>query len=187
MLRIDGDAHRFSGGQGTLVQRGQSAHALAAGQVDVVAGQRAQIVHIDDLAGNRHGAMGRQLELLGTHHDLDFIAGFYRAKIAPTDREGCAVRQPDFDRALAAAGDGAGQEIGIAEETGDELALRVLVDFGRRTDLLDLTLDHHHDDVGHGECFRLVVGDEDGGDAGLALNLLQLDPHLLAEIGVERR
>jgi len=44
---------------------------------------------------------------------------------------------------------------------------------------------HHDDDVGHGQSLALVVGDEDGGDAGLALDLLQFDPHLVAQVRVE--
>ena len=46
-----------------------------------------------------------------------------------------------------------------------------------------------HDDhvVRHGERFFLIVGHEDGGDADVALDRLQLDPHLLAQVGIESR
>ena len=56
-----------------------------------------------------------------------------------------------------------------------------------RGELLQPAGAHHADPVGHRQRLRLVVGDEDGGDAELELEpadlLAQLHPHL----GVERR
>ena len=62
----------------------------------------------------------------------------------------------------------------------------LLVDLGRRADLLDAALVEHRDAVAHRQRLLLVVGDEDEGDADLALHLLQLDLHLLAQLEVER-
>ena len=44
---------------------------------------------------------------------------------------------------------------------------------------------HDRDPVGHGQRFFLVVGDEDEGDAGLMLQPLELDLHVLSELVVE--
>ena len=61
----------------------------------------------------------------------------------------------------------------------------MLVDLDRRADLLDAALVEHGDAIGHRQCLVLIVGDEDEGDADLALDLLELDLHLLAQFQVE--
>ena len=63
---------------------------------------------------------------------------------------------------------------------------RMLVDLGRRADLLDLALVEDGDAVAHAQRLALVVGDIDEGDADLALDRLQLDLHLLAQLEIER-
>ena len=64
--------------------------------------------------------------------------------------------------------------------------LRSLVYLGRSADLLDAALAEHRDAVAHRQGFFLVVRDVDERDAHLALHLLQLELHLLAELEVER-
>ena len=61
------------------------------------------------------------------------------------------------------------QQVAGADEIGDEAVDRLLVDVDRRADLMHLGLAHDDDLVGHGHGFRLVVGDDDGGDAELLL------------------
>ena len=53
-------------------------------------------------------------------------------------------------------------------------------------ELLDVAVEHDRDAVAHGHRLFLVVGDEDEGDAELALEQLELDLHLLAQLAVER-
>ncbi len=60
------------------------------------------------------------------------------------------------------------------------------VELGRRGHLLDAAVVEHGDAVAHRERLALVVGDVDEGDADPALDRLQLDLHLLAELQVER-
>jgi hypothetical protein len=79
------------------------------------------------------------------------------------------------------------QEVGLTDEVGDEVGGRVLVDFGRAADLENLSGVHHGHAVRHGQRLALVVGDEDEGDAGLVLNALELDLHVLAQFEIERR
>ena len=49
-----------------------------------------------------------------------------------------------------------------------------------------MAVEHDRDAVAHAHRFFLVVGDEDERDAELALQQLQLDLHLLAQLAVER-
>jgi hypothetical protein len=62
----------------------------------------------------------------------------------------------------------------------------VLVDLRRRTDLHDPPVVEDRDPVAHRERLLLVVRHVDERDADLALDLLELDLHLLAELEVER-
>ncbi len=80
-----------------------------------------------------------------------------------------------------------GEEIGLADEIGDEARRGPLVDFRGRTDLQDPAATHHRDPVGHGQRLVLVVRHEDEGDAELALQPLQLELHLGSQLEVERR
>jgi len=56
----------------------------------------------------------------------------------------------------------------------------------RLAELLDHAVAHHRDPVGHRQRLLLVVGDVDERDADLALDPLQLDLHLLAQLQVQR-
>ena len=62
----------------------------------------------------------------------------------------------------------------------------MLVDLGRRTDLLDPALVEDGQAVAHRERLLLVVGHVDERDPDLLLDRLELDLHLLAELEVER-
>ena len=72
-----------------------------------------------------------------------------------------------------------------ADEAGDELRARPLVDVLRRAELLDPAAVHHRDEVGGGHRLGLVVGDVDRGVAVGVVQAADLEAHLLAQIGVE--
>ena len=61
-----------------------------------------------------------------------------------------------------------------------------MVDFFRRSNLLDLPLIHYGDAAGHFECLFLVVSDEYSGQAELLMQSAQPMPQLFAQLGVER-
>ncbi len=61
-----------------------------------------------------------------------------------------------------------------------------MIDVERRADLLDLAVAEHRDPIRHGHRFGLIVGDVDHGNAHLAVDALDLDLHLLAQVLVER-
>ena len=77
-------------------------------------------------------------------------------------------------------------QVGDAEEVGDEERLRVLVDRLRRACLLDMAVVHDRDAVAHRQRLFLVVRDEDERDADVFLERLQLDLEVLAQARVER-
>src|SRR5262249_16314066 len=89
------------------------------------------------------------------------------------------------DGAEARGVDGAGEEVAVADEFADEAGARPVVDFERRSHLLELALAEDGDAVGHRHGLTLVVGDVDHGDADLAVDPLELDLHLLAQVLVE--
>ena len=72
-----------------------------------------------------------------------------------------------------------------ADEVGDEDVFREIVNLVGRADLLDHPLVHHRDLGRHGHRLDLVVGDVDHGVPQLVVQLLDLQPHLGAELGVE--
>ena len=78
------------------------------------------------------------------------------------------------------------QDVERADEGGDEAGARVVVDLERRADLLDPTLVHDDDAVGHRQRFFLVVGDVDGGDAECALQRADFLAERHADLGIER-
>ena len=78
------------------------------------------------------------------------------------------------------------QHVGRADEIGDEAGARPLIDLFRRADLDDPAVVEDGDAVGHRQGLALVMGDEDEGDAEIALQGLELDLHLLAQLEIER-
>ena len=78
------------------------------------------------------------------------------------------------------------QQVGDADEAGHEVAGGPLVHLDRGAQLLDPALVEHGQPVAHGERLLLVVRDVDERDADLALDPLQLQLHVLAQLGVQR-
>ena len=60
-------------------------------------------------------------------------------------------------------------QVGEAEEVGHVRGRRLFVHLARGSDLLDTTVGHHGEPVGHRERFLLVVRDVDEGDPELLL------------------
>ena len=78
------------------------------------------------------------------------------------------------------------KEVRSADETGDELVHRLLVDFDWPAGLLHPSGAHDHDIIRHGHGLGLVVSHDDGGYVQLLLQLAQLDLHRLAQVRVQR-
>ena len=87
-----------------------------------------------------------------------------------------------------ASGDRLGvDQIDLADEVGDEAARWMLVELGRRGDLLHRAPVHHRDAARHRQGFVLVVRHDDEGDADIFLKPGEFEPHLVPQFGVERR
>jgi hypothetical protein len=78
-------------------------------------------------------------------------------------------------------------QVGLADEVGDETRSRGAVNLAAGAHLFDASGIHHHDTVGDGHRFFLVVGDENEGDAELGLQVLELQLHALAQFHVQGR
>src|SRR3984893_4904390 len=74
---------------------------------------------------------------------------------------------------------------GEAMEAGAKRFFRRVVEFERRAHLLDDAVMHHHDLVGHGHGFDLVVGDVDGGGLQPLMQLLDFGAHRDAQFCVQ--
>ena len=83
---------------------------------------------------------------------------------------------PDRDMGRRHADMAARDDVG-AHEVGHEARAGPVVDVRRRADLPDATTVHHGDPVRHGQRLLLIVRHQQEGDAGLALDTLQLDLH----------
>ena len=103
-------------------------------------------------------------------------------------REDRDAFRPHDERARPAderLGGGSVEHVGGSDEVGDEPVRRALVDVAGLADLLDASLVEHREPVAQGQCLVLVVGDDDERDADLALDLLQLDLHLFAQLEIQ--
>ena len=65
------------------------------------------------------------------------------------------------------------KDVGMSKEVIDEWRGRVLVDFVRLADLLDWTVPHDHNAIGSFQCFLLVMGDKDAGNADVIMQAPQ--------------
>ena len=84
--------------------------------------------------------------------------------------EGAAFRLEDHKAALIQLGPAAAaDEIGRADEIGDEGIAGQIIDLGRRADLLDDAVAHHDDPVGDRQRLLEIVGHVHRGDAELPL------------------
>jgi hypothetical protein len=72
-----------------------------------------------------------------------------------------------------------------ADEAGDELVRRLIVDRLRLVALLQDSILHDRDPLSHRHGLHLIVGDIDGGDAQAAMQADQLGSSLDAQLGVE--
>ena len=133
------------------------------------AGRRLLDLEVHALGPDHQGRVPTIPETLDGRRTDDSVAG------NPSDRE-VSFATLDLCR----------QQVGHADEPGDELRLGLVVDLLGRADLLDPALAHHRDPVAHRERLFLIVGHEDEGDADLALDALQLELHGLAELEVQR-
>ena len=150
--------------------------------VDGVAEERAGGDVALPLVDRVAGPLGRQHHRLRPDRDHDL--GSRRHVERGVEREAAVVGLDDVAVAVARL-HGAVDEVRRADELGDELVLRVLVDLARLAQLHDLARPHDRDVRRQRQRLDLVVRDVDRGDAQLALQALELEAQRLAQLGVQ--
>ena len=161
--------------------------------------ERAVEADLDAVAGRERGVgVGEGDELLLADGDVQVV--LVAQVLDPVDAAVAAGGAGDLE-VLGAGADGlrpggrggAGQKAGgdevdrrLAEAGGDMEVRRALVDFARGADLDEPAGFEDADAVGHGHRLGLVVGNVEDGGAEVALDVLELEAHLGAELGVER-
>ena len=108
-----------------------------------------------------------------------------REVAAPGHRDRRAGVERDRDGVVLDRGDAPVEQIRIADEIRDEDIGRLGVEFARRSGLRDPALMHQHHQVRHGQRLGLVVRDVDECGADAAVNALDLELHLIAQLLVE--
>ena len=149
--------------------------------------------HADGAASGRHGsafldannqrfvAQSGVNQTLGTEQfnrvHLHLPAGAAHVQMLGADAHGFA---------FAGTGRGFQQVHGRgADEAGDKGGRRAVVHLFGRAELLHHTTVHHDHALGQCHGLDLVVGDEQGGDAEFVVQLLDLEPGLCAQLGVQ--
>ena len=156
-------------------------HAGVRGDLDHVVRHGAHVDGLDDRALDADPAVARRAErqLLRADREAHLAAGGDVRRDRRRQRD--ARGQPH-----AVALGRRVEQVRDADELGDERVGRALVDVLGVADLLELTLVHDRDRVRHRERLLLVVGHVDERDPDLALDVLQLELHRLAQLQVER-
>ena len=153
-------------------------HDAGAAHVDEGLDGAAEIAHETDRPGDGAATGFAKMHVLGSDRHRG---------LGQPGRHGKTRNGRAEDRGAPGAVDFRRQQIGDADEVGDEGIGRLAVDLDRRCRLQDPAVAHDDDQVGHGHRLALVVGDDDGGDAEPLLQLAQFHLHGLTQFGVERR
>ena len=76
---------------------------------------------------------------------------------------------------------GAVNDVTVTDEVSDESVFRFVVNVFRSADLLDVSLVHDHNGIGHGKCFFLIVCNINESNAEFFFQTNQLILHALAK------
>src|SRR5262245_15738737 len=163
--------------------RHPDADALAAG----VADDQHAVTVVDDHADldrqavRKRRAVGDQLKTLRAQEHVGGRARKASAGIA-VRLDGPEAVELDARRAGVHA---TGEEVAVADELPHATGARPVIDLERRRRLLERAVAEDRDAVGHGHRLGLVVGHVHHRDADLAVDALELDLHLLAQVLVQ--
>ena len=132
------------------------------------------IVHnADKLAFHRRD----HLDILGAHHYLHALLAGKAAVHTGEVHAGEGHQEVLVHHAV--------HDVGIADKVRHKGIFRLVVDVLGGADLLHLAAVHDHDGIGHGKGFLLIVGNINKGNVHFALQALQLQLHLLAQLEVQ--
>ena len=118
-----------------------------------------------------------QLHILGTDDYIDRLiftkTGIHTVKAGTKD-----LYQTISDH-------GGTDDITVTDKVSNESIFRFIIDALGSTDLLNITLIHDYDGIGHGQSLFLIMGDIDKGNAKLVLQADQLILHVLAKLQIQ--
>ena len=130
-----------------------------------------------DSAGEIALVLGNDDNVFGTDDNVDLLHG---SKARVDTDHACAA---EFNVAVGVHD--AVDDVGFADEVGNETVGRLVVYVGRAADLLNDAVVHDDDNVRHRKSLLLVVSDVEEGDAETVLDSLELDLHFLAQLEVK--
>src|SRR5262249_44807106 len=176
-------------GRAALVLR-KHGHELSARGLDLIRRAVAEIAELPDrtaqlIEARTVGWLLGEAHLLRAQRDPYALARLEAAAIIHQQLP-VGFGTADTDQPAVAGAHGALEEIGGADEIGDEAAARKLVDLGRGPDLHLAAAVHDGDARGEGHRLVLIVSHDDEGDAELVLQIHELELRLLAQLLVER-
>lgn len=125
-----------------------------------------------------HGAGRVQPQPLGPDHNRAAVAAGAPLAVGQIEAELVALK-PAIRRRTSP------EDVGLAEEFGDEEGGGAFVEVFRAADLFDPSLVEDRDSIGEGQCLLLVVGDEDEGHAQLAVHAGDLLLQAVAQLFVQ--
>ena len=76
---------------------------------------------------------------------------------------------------------GSVNDIAVSDKIGNKCVFRFVVNVFRSTDLLDISLIHDNNGIGHGQCFFLIVGDIYKSNSKFFFQTDELILHVLAQ------
>ena len=115
-----------------------------------------------------------EVDILRTDYNID------RLVFAESDIDALEFRAENLDEAVL--NHNTVNNVAVADEVCNECVLRLIVNILRCTNLLDISLVHDNDRVGHRKGFFLIVGNIDESDAKLVFQADQLVLHILSEL-----
>ena len=98
-----------------------------------------------------------------------------------------AVADLRRDMVLGAVSDLTGEEVRFPDEICDKMGFWMVIEVVDGAELLDFPSVHQGDSVRHDQGLLLIVGNKNKRNSEFGLEVLQLQLHVLAELGVEGR
>ena len=123
------------------------------------------------------GGIGGNFYILRTYYDIHFLVAA-EALVYTRQFGTCHIHQTVVDHRSA-------EDIALTDKVCNESIGWFVVDIGRCTYLLYLSLAHHHDGIAQGEGFFLVVSYVYEGNAQAFVHLLQFQLHVFTHLEVE--
>ena len=125
------------------------------------------------------------LDFFRSDRKKDFLGGGGNGKRG--ELKFVAVADLRRDMVLGAVSDLTGEEVRFPDEICDKMGFWMVIEVVDGAELLDFPSVHQGDSVRHDQGLLLIVGNKNKRNSEFGLEVLQLQLHVLAELGVEGR